>query len=331
MRRRASLVLLALAFFLATLSPLLRWYAFPRVVAVPQNQYQETVLEAENAELLDYSSLKPRIEPKVTIIQTLKGNVEAAKKVKEETGRDVVVWDALSYAHDSKGQTVTSIPERYIFDGHTQEPVHASGESVDGDAVRRTGLTYKWPFLTKKRDYEYYDPMTRASAPILFKGVRDHRGMEVYYFEQTIPWQKVVLPKTLPLGMKPADVEKLGLERWYTTKRMFWVEPVTGAPVRGEEIHKEEMRWPKASGMPPLPAFSAHVKIRDDYIDHITDLVKANRQRVLMFHTYIPIGLLALAAALLAASLWLESRSRRAPDEAPSPQPTPSPPEPVTA
>lgn len=241
MRRRAGLVLLAFAVFFAALSPLLRWYAFPRLAKVPPSQYQEVVLEAAPATLLDYSTLKARKVEKVTIVQTLKGNVEESEKIERSAGRDVVVWDALSYIQGPDGKMVSEIPERYIFDAHTQAPVNATGEMVDGDPVRREGIEYKWPFLTEKRDYEYFDAQSRTTAPIHYKGTRTFRGLEVYYFEQTIPWTEVPMPKKMPIeGITAEQIAQTGMTRWYSTKRMFWVDPVTGAPVNGEEIHKEE-------------------------------------------------------------------------------------------
>ncbi|NGN70351.1 DUF3068 domain-containing protein [Streptomyces sp. A7024] len=311
MHRKASLILLAFAVFAFTLSPLIRWYAFPKLVQIPQGRYQEAVLEAKNATLMDYATLKPRKVSKVTIIQTLKGNVEQAAQVKEETGKDVVVWDTLSHMIDEKGKMVGSIPERYYFDGHTQEPVHATGEAVDGDPVRRTGIEYKFPFLTEKRDYEYYDMQTRTSAPIHYKGTENFRGMDVYRFEQTIPWTKVKIPKKLPLGVTPKVVQQMGLERWYSTKRWFLIDPTTGAPVNGGEFHKEEMRWTKTPEKEPLTAFSGNVKMRPDYVDSIVDEVSSQRQLVLLMHTYMPIGLIAGGGVLLGLSLWLEARSRR--------------------
>ncbi|WP_431982479.1 DUF3068 domain-containing protein [Streptomyces qinglanensis] len=310
MRRRASLVLLALAVFFAALSPLVRWYAFPRLAKIPPSQYQDMVLEAKNATLLDYTTMKSKKVPEVSIVQTLKGNVAAAEKVRERTGRDVVVWDTLSYVADDKGRMVSRIPERYVFDAHSQEPVHAGGEHVDGDPVRRRGIEYKWPFGTEKRDYEYFDFQTRTSAPIHYKGTRTVHGLETYYFEQTIPWTKVKVPKKLPLGATPETVEQLGLERWYTTKRMFWVEPVTGAPVDGQEIHEEEMRWTDKPGRKPLTAFAGHVRMRPDYQEATVDLVSSQRRLVLTLTTYLPWGFLALGGLLLVGSLTLEARTR---------------------
>ncbi len=312
MRRRASLVLLALAVFFTALSPLLRWYAFFRLAKVPAGHYQTAVLEAKDATLIDYATLRPRQVSRITLTQTLKGNVEEARKVKKETGRDVVVWDTLSYAAGPDGAMVSRIPERYVFDAHSQQPVHAAGEHVDGTPVRRDGIEYKWPFLVEKRDYRYFDLMTRTSAPIHYKGTRTFRGLEVYYFEQTIPWTEVPLPRTLPLGISPDTVRQLGLERWYTTWRMFWVDPTTGAPVNGEEIHREEMRWTGRPDKAPITAFAGHVKMRPDYVDHTVALVRNQRQLVLLLTSYLPWGFLTLGAALLAAALVLEARDRRA-------------------
>ncbi|MGW2689007.1 DUF3068 domain-containing protein [Streptomyces sp. NPDC001414] len=321
MRRTASLVLLACAVFFAALSPLLRWYAFPRLAKIPADQYQDMVLVAKDATLLDYGTMKAKKVPRVTVVQTLKGDVAAAEKIERTAGRDVVVWDGLSYVQGPDGRMVSEIPERYIFDAHSQEPVHATGEMVDGDPVKREGIEFKWPFLTEKRDYEYFDAQTRTTNPIHYKGTRTFRGVKVYYFEQTVPWTKVPLPKKMPVqGITPESVAKTGTTRWYTTVRRFWVEPVTGAPVYGEEIHKEELRGGTLlGGRAKVTAFAGDVKMREDYIEHTVALVKQNRTLVLMLTSYLPWGFLALGIALLALALWLEALGRRPAEPRPAP------------
>ncbi|GGZ65810.1 hypothetical protein GCM10010371_26810 [Streptomyces subrutilus] len=318
MRRRASLVLVALAVFCAALAPLLRWYAYPRLAKIPPNQYQEVVLEAKDATLIDYlDGMKPKKVDKVTIVQTLKGNVEASRQIEASAGRDVVVWDTLSYIIGPDGRMVSQIPERYIFDAHTQDPVHATGEMVDGDPVKREGIEFKWPFFTEPRDYLYFDAQTRTSSPIHYVGPRTFKGMDVYYFEQTVPWTKVPMPKKMPIeGIDPTTLEATtGTSLWYTTKAMFWVDPVTGAPVNAEQEIQQEMRGGFAASAPDgrITAFAGHVKMREDYSDHTVALVKANRTMVLALHTYAPAGLAAGGLVLLGLALWLEARGRRRP------------------
>lgn len=327
MRHRASLVLLSFAVLFAALAPVLRWYAFPRLAKIPPSQYQEMVLEARPATLLQYDTMQAKRVEKVTIVQTLKGNVEESERIERDAGRDVVVWDSLSYVQGPDGRTVSQIPERYIFDAHTQAPVHATGESVDGDPVRREGIEFKWPFLTEKRDYAYFDAQTRTAAPIHYKGTRTFRGLEVYYFEQTVPWTKVPYPKKMPMpGIDATTLEKqTGTTRWYTTRRMFWVEPVTGAPVNGEEIHTEELRGGSLlGGRDKVTAFSGHVKMREDYVDHTVALVSSNRTLVLLLVSHLPWTFLTLGTGLLVLSLLLEARSRR-PDGEAAPERGPEP------
>ncbi|MCL3993529.1 DUF3068 domain-containing protein [Streptomyces lavenduligriseus] len=290
MRRTASLVLLACAVCCAALAPLLRRYAFPRLARVPAHQYQAMVLEARDATLLDYGTMRAKKVPKVTIVRTLKGNVEAARRIERTAGRPVVVWDSLSYVQGPDGKTVSKVPERYVFDAHGQDPVHATGEMVDGDPVRREGIEFKWPLLTRKRDYACVDAQTRTPSPVHYRGTRTFRDLTVHRFEQTVPWTEVRMPKTMPVrGTTPETVAGTGTTRWYSTVRRFRVEPVTGAPVHGEEIHREELRGGTLlGGRAKVTAFAGHVKMREDYLTHTVALVKHNRTLVPALTSYAP-------------------------------------------
>ena len=214
----------------------------------------------------------------------------------------------------------------------------ARWSTATGSAAKASSTS--GPSSPRSATTTYFDAQTRTSAPIHYKGTRTFRGLEVYYFEQTIPWTKVALPKKMPVkGITPESVEKMGTTRWYTTKRMFWVDPVTGAPVNGQEIHKEELRGGDLlPGGGKVTAFAGHVKMRDDYVDSTVALVTSQRTLVLLLTSYLPWGFLVLGAALLALSLHLEARGRRpgrgsgsddrtvdtGPDPNPTPRPTPA-------
>jgi hypothetical protein len=313
MRQRLAHVLVALAAFLAVLGVMLRVWVYPHVVAVPDNQYQAIVLEATDATLIDYGRMAGVPHQHVTIVETLKGDAAAAAAEKRRTGRDVVVWDALSYVLGNDGKRLSAIPEIYPFDARTQEPVHCCGENVDGQSVRRVGVEYKFPFDTQPHDYQYFDPQTRSSAPIHYKGTARLGGLTVYYFEQTIPWTRVPFPKAMPEGVAitSEQIDKLGYQRWYTTVRKFWVDPVTGAPVNGEEVHDEQLRMPPGSGMAPVTIFSGDVRIRPDYQAATVALVKRERTLLLLLRDDLPFGLPVLGLLALALAFVVEGRARR--------------------
>lgn len=67
-----------------------------------------------------------------------------------------------------------------------------------------------------------------------------------------------------------------------------------------------------------MTAFSGHVKMREDYIDSTVDLVKSQRVLIMLLTSYLPWGFLILGAGLLSLSLYLEARSRRPADPAPT-------------
>ncbi|MEY9843403.1 hypothetical protein ABH940_000464 [Streptacidiphilus sp. BW17] len=313
MRHRIGLLLVALAAFVSVLGVMMRVWVYPRVVAVPDNQYQVVVLQAKDATLIDYATLTSVPHQTVTIVQTLKGDAAAAQAEKKRTGRSVVVWDTLSYILGGDGKRLSAIPEVYTFDPRTQDPVHCCGESIDGDAVSRIGVEYKFPFNTQPHDYQYFDEQTRTSAPIHYKGTEKVGGLTVYYFEQTIPWTQVPFPKTMPanVAITPAQIAALGYQRWYTTVRKFWVDPVTGAPVNGEEIHNEQLRFPASAHHAPVTVFQGDVKIRPDYQAATLALVKNEQTLVLMLSTYLPWGLPLLGVGLLALAFVVEGRDRR--------------------
>ncbi|MGW9249485.1 porin PorA family protein [Streptomyces badius] len=160
------------------------------------------------------------------------------------------------------------------------------------------GIEFKWPFLTEKRDYEYVDAQTRTTAPIHYRGTRAFRGLEVYHFEQTIPWSEVAMPKRMPIeGITAEQIARTGMTRWYRQRR---------------GIHREELRDAEKMGMSEDTgtAFSGHVKMREDYVADTVDLVKSQRVLVLLLTSYLPWGFLGLGTGLAAPALWLEVRSR---------------------
>ena len=96
------------------------------------------------------------------------------------------------------------------------------------------------------------------------------------------------------------------------------MEPVTGAPVYGEEIHQEELRGGTLlGGRAKVTAFAGHVKMREDYIRSTVALVKHNRTLVLMLTSRLPWGFLALGVFLLSLSPLVEARGRRPGEAAP--------------
>lgn len=308
MRRRSSLVLLTFAVFFVAFAPLVREYAFPRLVAKAlksDKAYKVMVLEARNATL--FGAPEGEGKATATIIQTVRPNPD-------EGSGQTVVWDMNLAMVDSEGKVVTQIPERYAFDAVSQTPKNCCGEHIDNKPVAHTGIQYKWPFFTEKRGYNYYDAQAHTAATINYVRTENFNGLPVYLFEQTVPWTKVPVPSSLPGGLTPESVEAAGMERWYTTVRKFWVEPVTGAPVYAEEQHKEEMRTPNPddpANPGKLVVFDGNVKMKAEWSNKLIADAKEQKAQMLLLHDKLPLAFVVLGIVLFLASLVLEFLGRR--------------------
>lgn len=308
MRRRAALILLASAAFCVALAPLLREYVFPRVVAntlAGGEAYRVTTFEADNATLVGDPNGPGR--GKATIVRTVRPDADAS-------GGDTVVWDVSLAVTNSAGTVTTRIPERYAFDAVTQTPDACCGESVDGKPVAHVGVGYEWPYFVQKRAYNLFDPHTGTAAPADYRGTEKFRGLTVYRFTQDVPWTLGSAPR-LPGGIDAAQIERAGMERWFTFTRTVLVEPVTGTAVYEEERRTEELRTPH----PEDPANPGKFVLFDGQVamtaassrDLVAD-ARGEKAWLLFLHDRLPLGLVVAGALLLAAALLTEYRGRRA-------------------
>ncbi|MEU0932187.1 MULTISPECIES: DUF3068 domain-containing protein [unclassified Embleya] len=325
MRRKSGLILLAAAVFCVAMAPLLREFVFPKLVAkalAGEDAYRVVVLDANNATLLGAPEGSGAGKAKVTAIQTIRPDAKAAKD-------GTVVWDLNLAVLDSSGKVVTQLPERYAFEAAGQIPRNCCGESVDGAPAAHTGLAYKWPFFTGKRDYNYYDSQAHSANVIVYKGTEKRSGLQTYRFEQEVPWMKIPMPRQLPGGLDPAALEKDGLQLWYTVLRRMWVEPVTGIPVYLEETRKEELRSsPPADDPNAKPVvtkvFEGTFVPRPAWSQKLIADAKDRSATLRAVHDTIPLALLVTGVLLflIAVALQFVADRRNRPTPTPAGRPT---------
>src|SRR4051794_38565871 len=157
MRRFLGPVLFGLGAFLLVAALLLKFYAYPRVAVAPIDQNSVTKLQATGAEVFDTTTLKP-ITTDLAIQSRTVGDVKAS----EDKGDNVRVWVNSTSIRSDDGVVRSRSTERTAFDATTAEAVNCCGafdESTDGDRtpVKRSGLVFKWPFNTEKKDYKVWD------------------------------------------------------------------------------------------------------------------------------------------------------------------------------
>ncbi|MEV0967474.1 DUF3068 domain-containing protein [Microtetraspora glauca] len=306
MRASLGLGLLGAAGFFGVLAVVVPTYVLESLAVAPDDYYSVTRLRAVDATALDRSSGKTLTGVTVDAVSSLRGDANAATA-------DLVVWDNFTTVQTADGAVTLSYTDRRVaFDKRTGTIVNCCGAYV-GDAigVEQSGLAFKWPFFAERKDYPFFDTVTSQALPMRYRGQEQVAGLTVYRYEQTVGTRRL---GEVPGGRLPAAM--LGLSgrgdvRAFvhaSVERRYWVEPVTGTPVKIEERQRETVNT--ADGVPRLVALDADFRSPPEDVDARADQIRASVALLKAARGPAPWALGALAALSLVAGL-VAIRSRR--------------------
>jgi hypothetical protein len=194
-------------------------------------------------------------------------------------------------AQDTQHRLVSFTTDRIAADRRTAESVNDAkyATNIDGDtSAKHIGLTYKWPFHAKKTSYKFFDPISRQAPDAHFIGTDKLKGMTMYKYEAVID------KMDLPVGP--------GIPGSYSDTRTVWVEPVTGAIVKGIELQK---RW-LADG---TPALDTTLTFNQAAIDSQAKQASDGRAQLKMLTVILPLICLLVGLAALAGAFLLYRRT----------------------
>ncbi|WP_432950059.1 DUF3068 domain-containing protein [Kribbella sp. CA-253562] len=273
MGNRSRIVLLALGIFFVGVAVMARFYAYPTLAVAPPDQVAHTTSKTTQDGTVFVVATQQETQLPLTSTRTVRGDVVAAEKISKALDRKVVVFDTAVVTDDDPAYQFPSeddakrdekaplsfVQERVVLDAHTGEAVRwdpdpakdNSGEYITttlnskdrkrpGDPVFKghEGLVLKFPFGTQKKTYKFWDSTLRKAFPIEFQGETELLGLKVYKFVQVVPKSEV--PQVTPLKVPGAVIDLKGqplveVQRSYQNTRTLWIEPVTGAIIKGEE------------------------------------------------------------------------------------------------
>ena len=294
MRRIVSFVLVALGVFSLVLAALLRFYAPSRVekapldLKVPQQvatgpakvynvqagKLEDVQLQATRQVVTDSSAS----DAKVAVLQVTLCIVK-------------VVEDPPFCGDDPKDpRIVRVVVDRAAADRKTGLAVNDPkyGEHIDGAPVKHEGLTYKWPFHAKKITYRFFDPNSKLVADARFISTDKVRGLETYKYEAVI-------------DKAPLEVAA-GVPGLYSDTRTVWIEPRTGAIVKGTQ---HQVRT-AASG---TLVFETDLAFTDATIDNQSKLAKDGLSKLRLLTVIAPLVLLLVALLAFVGAFLLYRRS----------------------
>jgi hypothetical protein len=246
MRRIVGLVFVALGVALIALAIALPTYAYPRVAKAPANPNEYLVAKGTGVTVLlaqgvDQGGIRVLTGQSVTATRRIQGD--------ERTGAPKPTGDNVFYrlafqtnVDDQPNGLLTAYVEGGSIDGKTGTSNNCCGDflSTDptdlvGQPIRHEGLQWKFPFDTKKQNYPFWDVNVKKALTAHYQGTETIYGLETYRFVQPIT-DVVISQEDVPgslLGLP--DQATVRADRLYSDTRTLWIEPYTGAIIKGSE------------------------------------------------------------------------------------------------
>lgn len=301
--RMRSLVVLGVGVFLLALAPLVRFYMYPRLTGLPRDYFIVTTSTGPGATVFDFKDLKERHDATITVVRTIKGDAEKGN------GR-IAVWDVFQVVKDERGNLVDISQHTLALNRRTGLPVHCCGENVNRDVTKHfDGITYKFPYHTGKRTYQVFDDRTAAAWPMAYAGTERIDGLRVYRFVQHIPATKVAEQAGVPGGLVGApDKPAVTAGRYYQSTRTFWVEPRTGAIVKGQDEPHNYLAGPTGG---TLDVMTGRVTLRDADVNKLVRMVKSARRELTLLSVVVPLVCLLLGLVLVLVAVGPALRGGR--------------------
>ncbi|WP_109505414.1 porin PorA family protein [Nocardioides speluncae] len=282
---------LLLGTFLVVTAVLAQVYAVPKLLKTPTDVDVKNILEGtlttDGPEGLTTQEIRAtnytkadteRSDDEVvvmrdgTCVMKLEGDEVPECEAYDEPDSRVLETDEVGYATDRLTAAGVDDPE-YVRDDIEARPAVLLG---------------KWPFNSKKKDYQYYEDLLEAPVTAAYEGEEDVDGLPTYRYQ-------------VSFEEEPAEVTD-GIQGLYTLVRTFWVEPATGAVIDVETHGRRTLE----NG--DLLAENKLSYTDETVAQNVSD-GKGNRLKIVLAQTWVPIiGYGAGALLLLASALLLLRR-----------------------
>ncbi len=344
MRRTVGLALVVIGALLLVLSPLLRWYAYPRLAVVSDTvaegetlvvpdwctaDGQEETLEAgdpnvactmsagEDVTVLDITAVA---QGKDDVTRTV--DIMSVRRVVPDVGvgtDDTAVWETGvntmdAGATDPDKSTLSAYTARVAFDRNLGSAVPGFSQyywpSDDpDDKVERdhTGQYFKMPFDTQQQDYDWWDPTIGETRPMVFDAEDDLEGLAVYRFVQEIE-PTVVAELDVPGSLFDVDEPTVEADRVYKNTRTVWIEPTTGVVIKGQEDQDAYLEYNGRRG-PTVTAGT--IAYTDEQVEANVEKYESSARLLGLVHTSVPIWAAVLGVVLIAAGVSMAARAGR--------------------
>lgn len=209
--------------------------------------------------------------------------------------------------------------------GSVQRPRNFGDETPPANiALPHEGLSYRFPFNTKKQSYQYFDPIAQNAYEANYEGEDDVNGLTTYRFVQNVgynPDGTLDEPVRYPslyghdedgeitaaarmwnIGDANPD-EDITMTRYYAAQRTMWVDPVSGTIVK-TKVHANQY-YARDPLQPEVALADYTVTSTEETIENQVKAARDERDRFALWSRVLPItftaaGLICLIGGALA-------------------------------
>jgi hypothetical protein len=302
MRRVTGLVLSGLGAFLIVLAVLTRFVVVGEAVKFPLNENAITTLTANNASYFSPAAVGPKTGVTLQDTLTVQGDNAAGTTTR-------AVWNEFSYVYDQTNHAAVSFQtNRVAFDRRSGETINCCGTAIGTRSnLNLSGLYYVWPFNSQKKTYQVFDATLLKPVPYTYAGTAVVNGESTYkYVANIAPTQAgtQTVPGTL-VGV--ADQQSVTLPEYYQDVTTEYVDPITGAPVKG--VSQQHLYLQNSAGQPALTLLNATFVSTPASVAAAVSTAKDKDGLITLARVTLPVALglgglvlLVLGAILVAAS-----------------------------
>jgi uncharacterized membrane protein len=317
MRRGIGIVLVGLGVFLLVLGALLRFSVVPAVAKAPLSPGEDTggVTQTDQsgvaAKLFDPATLTERTDVPLKVTRFTRGDVPASQTDEAKAG-DLAVYDTFQRVEDNAGVVVLADTARYAFNRVSSELSNCCGANVDGENVNMSGiLPLKFPMFTQQQNYPYFDTSLNEGVDAVFQGEETVDGLPVYRFLVSVePTQTGTIE--VPGDLVGSPLPNFVAPRFYSNQLTLWVEPTTGAIVKGESVQLQTLRGPDNTDQ--VTILDAVIGTNPEEITEAVNYAQTQSSLIKLLNDTVPLIAVIVGLILLVLGIVLLAtggRSRR--------------------
>jgi hypothetical protein len=303
MRRVAGLVASGLGTFLIVLALLTRFVVVGEAVKFPLNENAITTLVASNARYFSPATLAEQTGVMLQDTLTVQGDSAAGTSSR-------AVWNEFSYVFDRTNLNAVSYStNRLAFDRRTGVLINCCDTAIGTKTgVKVSGQGFVWPFNSQKTTYKVFDTTLLRAVPYSYAGTAVVNGLTTYkYVENVGPTQAGT--QTLPGSLVGiTNQQSVTLPEYYQVTTTEYVDPITGAPVKG--VSHQHLYLQNPAGQPVLTLLDATFVSTPDSVAAAVSTAQSKDGQITLLSVILPVGLGLLGLILLVLGFILVRSSR---------------------